>query len=74
MLEKVSGLEDWERNLRLGDAYLPTSAKSEIARARFRIGLLALYNFQFDLAEEEFEKADMVEKSETGRSYPMAQT
>ena len=27
MLEKAAGLENWERNLRLGDAYFPTSAK-----------------------------------------------
>ena len=71
-LAGVECLEDWERNLRLGDLHLDTSAQSECARARFIIGLLALHNFQFDLAQEEFEKADKVEQEESGRSYPMA--
>jgi len=31
-----------------------------------------LYNEQYTLAEEMFEKAEIVEKSEIGRSYPMA--
>merc|ERR1712142_215764 len=71
-LDTVDCLDDWERNLRLGDAYLNTSAKSECARARFTLGLLSLHSFQFDLAREMFEAAEKVEKSETGRSYPMA--
>ena len=71
-LAKVECLEDWERNLSLGDCRLETSAKSECAWARFLIGLLALHNFQYELAKEEFEKADKVEQEESGRSYPMA--
>ena len=71
-LDTVDCLEDWEKNLQLGDAYLDTSAKSKCARARFTIGLLALHNFQFDLAIEMFEKAEEDEKVETGRSFPMA--
>ena len=71
-LAGVECLEDWERNLSLGDARLDTSAQSECARARFLIGLLALHNFQYELAKEEFEKADKAEQEESGRSYPMA--
>ena len=56
----------------MGDADLDTSAKSECAKARFRIGFLALHNFQFDLALEMFEQAEEDEKAEIGRSYPMA--
>ena len=59
-LAGVECLKDWERNLRLGDLRLDTSAQSECARARFIIGLLALHNFQFELAQEEFEKASAV--------------
>ena len=47
-------------------------SQSQCARAKFNIGLLALYNYQFDLAEQMFQKAEKVEKSEIGRSYPMA--
>ena len=71
-LAGVECLEDWERNLSLGDARLDTSAQSECARARFLIGLLALHNFQYELAKEEFEKADKAEQEESGQSYPMA--
>ena len=71
--DTVDCLEDWEKNLQnLGDAFLDTSARSKCARARFTIGLLALHNFQFDLAIEMFEKAEEDEKVETGRSFPMA--
>ena len=65
-------LQDWEKNLKMGDADLDTSAKSECAKARFRIGFLALHNFQYDLALEMFEQAEEDEKAEIGRSYPMA--
>ena len=37
-LDTVDCLEDWEKNLRLGDACLDTTAQSECARARFTIG------------------------------------
>ena len=71
--DTVDCLEDWEKNLQnLGDAFLDTSARSKCARARFTIGLLALHNFQYDLAIEMFEKAEEDEKVETGRSFPMA--
>ena len=46
-MDTVDGLDDWERNLVLGDAYLETSAKSELARARFSLGLLALHNMNY---------------------------
>ena len=46
-MDTVDGLDDWERNLVLGDAYLETSAKSELARARFTLGLLALHNMNY---------------------------
>ena len=65
-------LDSWEKNVKLGDAYLKTSAESECARARFTIGLLALHNFQYQLAMDMFEKAEENEKYESGRSYPMA--
>ena len=68
----VDCLEDWSRALRLGQAHLETSAESECARARFTLGLLALHNFQYELAIEMFEKADATEQSERGRGYPMA--
>ncbi len=71
-LDTVNCLDNWEKNLRLGDAYLSTSARSECARARFTIGLLTLHNFQYELAIEMFEKAEAAEMSESGRSYPMA--
>ena len=71
-LAGVECLEDWERNLRLGDLHLDTSAQSECARARFIIGLLALHNFQFEIAQEEFERAHEKEQEESGRNYPMA--
>ena len=73
-LAGVECLEDWERNLSLGDARLDTSAQSECARARFLIGLLALHNFQYELAQEEFSKAEKAERDESGgsRGYPMA--
>ena len=71
-LAGVECLKDWERNLRLGDMRLDTSAQSECARAYFIIGMLALHNFQFELAQEEFEKAHEKEQEESGRSYPMA--
>ena len=65
-------LDDWERALNLGEASLDTSAKSECAQARFILGLLALHNFQYEMAMEIFEKADATEQSESGRGYPMA--
>jgi len=71
-LDKIGCLEHWEKNLQLGDAYLATSAKSECAIARFTIGLLALHNFQYELAAEMFEKAAETERRESGRGYPMA--
>ena len=71
-LQHVSGLENWEKTLNLGDAYLKTSAKSEVARARFTLGLLSLHNFMYDLAIELFEKAEADELLFSGRSYPMA--
>eukprot|EP00091_Calanus_sinicus_P010606 TRINITY_DN24535_c0_g1_i1.p1 TRINITY_DN24535_c0_g1~~TRINITY_DN24535_c0_g1_i1.p1 ORF type:complete len:283 (+),score=26.39 TRINITY_DN24535_c0_g1_i1:98-946(+) len=70
--QSVDCLEPWERNLKLGDAYLQTSAKSECARARFTLGLLSLHNFQYDQAIELFEKARSDELSMSGRDYPMA--
>ena len=73
-LAGVECLEDWEKNLSLGDAHLDTSAQSQCARARFLIGLLALHNFQYELAQEEFSKAEKAERDESGgaRGYPMA--
>ena len=64
-LDTVNCLEDWEKNLQLGDAYLSTSAKSECARARFTIGLLSLHNFQYEMSIEMFEKAEAAEMSES---------
>ena len=71
-LQTVPGLENWEKNLRLGDAYLNTTAKSEVARARFTLGLLCLHNFMYDHAIEFFEKAQSDEILFSGRQYPMA--
>merc|ERR1719209_377622 len=71
-LDKIECLEQWEKNLQLGDAYLATSAKSECAIARFTLGLLALHNFQYELAAEMFEKAEDNERQYSGRGYPMA--
>ena len=51
---------------------MDTSAKSECARDTFTLGLLALHNFQYELAIEMFEKANAAEESERGRGYPMA--
>ena len=65
-------LDDWEKNLRLGDAHLNTTAKSKCARDRFTIGLRALHLMEYDLAKEMFSKANEVEKNESGRIYPMA--
>ena len=70
--QTVECLEDWEKNLNLGDAFIKTSAKSECARAKFTLGLLCLHNFQYDLAMEFFEAAESEEQSSSGRSYPMA--
>jgi len=70
--QTVDCLHDWEKSLQLGDAYLHTTARSECAQARFTIGLLALHNFQYDLAVEMFEDAAAVEEAESGRGYPMA--
>ena len=69
---EVGCLEDWERALNLGKANLDTSAKSKCARTRFTLGLLALHNFQYDMAKEIFENADATEQSESKRGYPMA--
>ena len=69
---EVGCLEDWERALNLGKANLDTSAKSKCARTRFTLGLLALHNFQYDMAMEIFENADATEQSESKRGYPMA--
>ena len=33
-----------------------------MARARFTLGLLALHNFQYELAQELFERADATER------------
>ena len=71
-IQTVEGLEAWEKNLNLGDAYLKTSAKSKLARARFTLGLLCLHNFMYDLAIELFEKAQSDELTSSGRDYPMA--
>jgi hypothetical protein len=71
-LQTVSGLETWEKNLRLGDAYLNTTAKSEVARARFTLGLLCLHNFMYDHAIEFFKRAQSDEILFSGRHYPMA--
>ena len=49
-MDTVDGLHEWERNLVLGDAYLETSAKNELARARFTLGLLALHNMNYQQA------------------------
>ena len=65
-------MENWEKTLNLGDGYLKTSAKSELARARFNLGLLCLHNFMYDLAIEFFEKAQADERLLSGRDYPMA--
>ena len=51
---------------------MKTSAKSELARARFNLGLLCLHNFMYDLAIEFFEKAQADERLLSGRDYPMA--
>ena len=68
----LNGLEEWEKNLEFGEASLNTSAKSELARARFILGLISLHNFWYELAIEQFEKAQELEKSENGRDFPMA--
>ena len=68
----LDGLEEWEKNLDFGEAELKTSARSEIARARFILGLISLHNFWYDFAIELFEKAEEDEIKESGRSFPMA--
>lgn len=69
-LKQVNGLEDWEKALSLGDIDFQsqTSAESELARAHFTLGLLCLHNFMYDLAVEEFQKAQAAEK----RGFPIA--
>ena len=56
----------------MGDLYLETSAGSELARARFTLGLLALHNFWYELAKEEFQKAYDEEQKACGKPFPLA--
>lgn len=49
-----------------------TPGDISVARARFTLGLLALHNFQYELAQELFQMAEVTERRERGRAYPMA--
>lgn len=50
-------LQPWETELKLGNVTFETSAKTQVARDRFLIGLKALHSFWYDLAIEEFQWA-----------------
>ena len=71
-IQTVPGLETWEKGLILGDAYFQTTAKSQLARARFTLGLLCLHLFQYTQAFDFFERAQKDEQLFSGRKYPMA--
>ena len=45
---------------------------SEVARARFTLGLLCLHNFIYDQAIEFFEQAQKDEQTFSHRDYPIA--
>ena len=49
-----------------------SSGDTSVARARFTLGLLALHNFQYELAQELFERAEATERRERSQGYPLA--
>merc|ERR1719186_1690666 len=71
-VQRVDGLENWEKNLQLGNAYIKTSAALESSRAKFTLGLLALHNFMYDQAVELFTSALNNERQKANKDFPMA--
>merc|ERR1719186_15202 len=71
-VQRVDGLENWEKNLQLGNAYIKTSATLESSRAKFTLGLLALHNFMYDQAVELFTSALNNERQKANKDFPMA--